>query len=126
MLFISHLPATRTSPKEMAKATHSNNELFIMPSLLSKNTSGEPASAYKGTWKWYSYLFPKIKAQPASTATVENVAGDWNQASSMREGFWLSEVKRGRWLQYYCAFLSYSSQSNKAAECKLVQTHPGH
>lgn len=51
MLFIYHLPATRMNPKETAKATHSNKELFILPSLLLKNASGEPVSAYKGVCK---------------------------------------------------------------------------
>lgn len=51
MLLISHLPATRTNPEEMAKATHSNKELFILPPLLLKNRSGEPVSAYKGVCK---------------------------------------------------------------------------
>lgn len=62
MVLIFHLPATRTNSKETAKATHSNKELFILPSLLLKNVSGERVSAYKGVCKWYSYLFPKINS----------------------------------------------------------------
>lgn len=62
MVLISHLPATRTNSKETAKATHGNKELFILPSLLLKNVSGERVSAYKGVCKWYGYLFPKINS----------------------------------------------------------------